>query len=215
VRVVVGEDEPLVREGIVRVLERAGFAVVAVAADAADVVRKVRSHRPDVAIVDIRMPRGLNENGLRAALHIRATQPEVGVLVLSQFLEDRYAFELIGERAAGVGYLLKEKVSDPAVLIDGVRRVAAGGCALDADVIAGLVGRKRSTRPLDELTPRELDVLALMAQGRSNPGIADALVVSVPAVERHVTGIFTKLGLNQTSADQHRRVLAVLTYLDN
>ena len=213
VRVVVGEDEPLVREGIIRVLERAGFEVVAAVADADDVVRRVGSHRPDVAVVDIRMPRGMNENGLRAALAIRAAHPDVGVLVLSQFLEDRYVLELVGDRPEGVGYLLKEKVSDIGVLSDAVHRTAAGGTALDADVIAVLVGRKRAAGPLDELTPRELDVLKLMAQGRSNRGIADELVVSVAAVERHVSGIFTKLGLHESGVGQHRRVLAVLAYL--
>ena len=213
VRVVVGEDEPLVREGIVRVLERGGFEVVAAVADADDVVRRVGSHRPDVAIVDIRMPRGINENGLRAALAIRDAHPDVGVLVLSQFLEDRYVLELVGDRPEGVGYLLKEKVSDIGVLSDAVYRIAAGGSALDADVIALLVGRKRAVGPLDELTPGELDVLKLMAQGRSNRGIADELVVSVAAVERHVTGIFNKLGLHHSDVGQHRRVLAVLAYL--
>lgn len=212
-RVVVGEDEPLVREGVVRVLERAGFEVVAAVADADDVVRKVGAHRPDVAVVDIRMPRGMNENGLRAALAIRAAHPDVGILVLSQFLEDRYVLELVGDRPEGVGYLLKEKVSDIGVLSDAVHRIAAGGSALDADVIALLVGRKRADGPLDELTPRELDVLTLMAQGRSNRGIAGELVVSVAAVERHVTGIFNKLGLHHSGAGQHRRVLAVLAYL--
>ena len=213
VRVVVGEDEPLVREGIVRVLERAGFEVVAAVADADDVVRSVGSHRPDVAVVDIRMPRGMNENGLRAALAIRAAHPDVGILVLSQFVEDRYVLELVGDRPEGVGYLLKEKVSDIGLLSDAVHRIAAGGSALDADVIALLVGRKRAAGPLGELTPRELDVLTLMAQGRSNRGIADELVVSVAAVERHVTGIFNKLDLHRRDAGQHRRVLAVLAYL--
>jgi DNA-binding NarL/FixJ family response regulator len=213
VRVVVGDDEPLVREGIVRVLERADFEVVAAVADADDVVRRVGALRPDVAVVDIRMPRGMNENGLRAALTIRATHPDVGVLVLSQFLEDRYVVELVGDRPEGVGYLLKEKVSDIGVLSDAVHRIAAGGSALDSDVIALLVGRKRAAGPLDELTPRELDVLQLMAQGLSNRGIADRLVVSVAAVERHVSGIFNKLGLHQSDIGQHRRVLAVLAYL--
>ncbi|HEY4278987.1 MAG TPA: response regulator transcription factor [Conexibacter sp.] len=213
VRVVVGEDEPLVREGIVRVLERAGFEVLAAVAEADDVVRKVGAHRPDVAVVDIRMPRGMNENGLRAALAIRAAHPDVGVLVLSQFLEDRYVLELVGDRPEGVGYLLKEKVSDVGVLSDAVHRIAAGGSALDADVIALLVSRRRAAGPLDELTPRELDVLKLMAQGRSNRGIAEELVVSIAAVERHVTGIFTKLGLHDSDLGQHRRVLAVLAYL--
>ncbi|MEV4596776.1 response regulator transcription factor [Amycolatopsis sp. NPDC049253] len=212
-RVVVGEDQALVREGIVRVLERAGFAVAGVAADAPEVLRQVRAHRPDVLITDIRMPPDLTDDGLRAALEIRSSDPAVGVIVLSQFLEDRYAFELVGDRAEGVGYLLKEKVADPAVLIDAVRRVAAGDTALDPDVIARLVGRKRLGSPLDDLTPREREVLALMAEGHSNVGIAEKLVVTVPAVERHVTGIFTKLGLHQSASSRHRRVLAVLRYL--
>ncbi|WIX84147.1 response regulator transcription factor [Amycolatopsis carbonis] len=212
-RVVVGEDQALVREGIVRVLERAGFSVAGVASDAPDVLRQVRAHRPDVLITDIRMPPDLTDDGLRAALEIRSSDPDVGVIVLSQFLEDRYAFELVGDRAEGVGYLLKEKVADPAVLIDAVRRVAAGDTALDPDVIARLVGRKRVGSPLDDLTPRERDVLALMAQGHSNVGIAEKLVVTVPAVERHVTGIFSKLGLHQSASSRHRRVLAVLRYL--
>ncbi|MEV6901773.1 response regulator transcription factor [Amycolatopsis sp. NPDC051372] len=214
-RVVVGEDQALVREGIVRVLERAGFEVVAVAADAPDVLRQVRARRPDVLITDIRMPPDLTDDGLRAALEIRSSEPGVGVIVLSQFLEDRYAFELVGDRAEGVGYLLKEKVADPAVLVDAVRRVAEGNTALDPDVIARLVGRKRVGSPLDDLTPRERDVLALMAEGHSNVGIAEKLVVTVPAVERHVTGIFSKLGLHQSASSRHRRVLAVLRYLQN
>lgn len=213
IRVVVGEDQALVREGIVRVLERAGFAVVGVAADASEVLRQVRAHRPDVLITDIRMPPDLTDDGLRTALEIRSSDPDVGVIVLSQFLEDRYAFELVGDRAEGVGYLLKEKVADPAVLIDAVRRVAAGDTALDPDVIARLVGRERVGSPLDNLTPREREVLALMAEGHSNVGIAEKLVVTVPAVERHVTGIFTKLGLYQSASSRHRRVLAVLRYL--
>ncbi|MEV8607453.1 response regulator transcription factor [Amycolatopsis sp. NPDC051373] len=214
-RVVIGEDQALVREGIVRVLERAGFEVVAVAADAPDVLRQVRARRPDVLITDIRMPPDLTDDGLRAALEIRSSEPGVGVIVLSQFLEDRYAFELVGDRAEGVGYLLKEKVADPAVLVDAVRRVAEGNTALDPDVIARLVGRKRVGSPLDDLTPRERDVLALMAEGHSNVGIAEKLVVTVPAVERHVTGIFSKLGLHQSASSRHRRVLAVLRYLQN
>ncbi|MGW4487217.1 response regulator transcription factor [Amycolatopsis sp. NPDC004368] len=214
-RVVVGEDQALVREGVVRVLERAGFEVVGVAADAADLLRQARTHQPDVVLTDIRMPPDLTDDGLRAALEIRATEPGVGVIVLSQFLENRYAFELVGDRAEGVGYLLKEKVADPAILVDAVRRVAEGGTALDPDVISRLVGRKRAGSPLDDLTPREREVLALMAEGHSNVGIAEKLVVTVPAVERHVTGIFSKLGLHQSASSRHRRVLAVLRYLDS
>src|SRR5262249_15267925 len=173
----------LVREGIVHVLERAGFDVVGVAGDAAEVVRKARAYRPDVVITDIRMPPDLDDDGLRAALEIRATEHGIGVIVLSQFLEDRYALELVGDRPEGVGYLLKDKVADLDVLIDAVRRVAAGHSALDPDVIARLVGRKRVNSPLDDLTPRERNVLALMAEGRSNTGIAERLLVTVPAVE--------------------------------
>ena len=212
-RIVVGEDHALVREGVVRMLERAGFDVVGTAGDALDMVQKTRTHRPDVMVTDILMPPNRTDDGLRAAIEIRRTEPEIGVLVLSQFLEDRFVHELVGDRADGVGYLLKEKVGDSTVLVDAVRRVAAGRSALDHDVIAALVGRRRMDSPLDDLTPRERDVLALMAEGRSNGSIADHLVVTVPAVERHVTGIFTKLGLHRSDADQHRRVLAVLRYL--
>ncbi len=194
-------------------LERAGFEVVATAGDAVDLMQKTRAERPDVMVTDIRMPPHRSDDGLRVAIEIRRTDPEIGVLVLSQFLEDRFVHELVGDRADGVGYLLKEKVADSAVLADAVRRVAAGRSALDHDVIAALVGRRRIDSPLDDLTKREREVLALMAEGRSNSGIADHLVVTVPAVERHVTGIFTKLGLHQSDAEQHRRVLAVLRYL--
>jgi DNA-binding NarL/FixJ family response regulator len=213
VRIVVGEDQALVREGIVRMLERAGFTVVGTATDAVELVDKTRAHRPDVMVTDIQMPPDRTDDGLRAAIEIRRTEPRIGVLVLSQFLEDRFVHELVGDRADGVGYLLKEKVADAAVLVDAVRRVAAGRSALDHDVIAALVSGRRVDRPLDELTPRERTVLALMAEGRSNSAIATHLVVTVPAVERHVTGIFTKLGLHHADADQHRRVLAVLRYL--
>jgi DNA-binding NarL/FixJ family response regulator len=210
---VVGEDQPLVREGIVRVLETAGFGVVATAADAPDLVRKARAHHPDVVVTDIQMPPDRSDDGLRAALDIRESDPDVGVLVLSQFLEARYALDLVGERAEGVGYLLKEKVGDVAAFTDAVQRVAGGGSALDPEVVALLVGRKRQNSPLDELTGRERQVLSLMAEGRSNGGIAEELVVTVAAVERHVTSIFGKLGLHQ-SPEQHRRVLAVLRYLE-
>jgi DNA-binding NarL/FixJ family response regulator len=212
-RIVVGEDQALVREGIVRMLERAGLTVAGVAADAVGLLEQARAHRPDVVITDIRMPPTLVDDGLRAAMEIRATEPGIGVIVLSQYLEDRFVLELVGDRADGVGYLLKEKVANPEVLVDAVRRVAAGRSALDPDVIARLVGRKRVDSPLAALTAREHDVLTLMAEGRSNGGIAERLVVTVPAVERHVTGIFIKLGLEQSDADQHRRVAAVLRYL--
>jgi DNA-binding NarL/FixJ family response regulator len=212
IRVVVGEDQPLVREGIVRVLEEAGLDVVAVAGDAEDLVRKAGAHHPDVVIADIQMPPELTDDGLRAAQEIRSRQPDVGVVVLSQFLEDRYALDLVGERAQGVGYLLKHRVGDLALFIDAVRRVARGGSALDPEVVQRMVGRRRAGGPLDELTPGDLEVLGLMAEGRSNHGIADALTVTVAAVERHVTSIFSRLGLEQ-APENHRRVLAVLQYL--
>jgi DNA-binding NarL/FixJ family response regulator len=212
IRVVVGEDQPLVREGIVRVLEEAGFEVVGVAGDAEDLVRKAGAHHPDVVVTDIEMPPDLTDDGLRAAQQIRSSQPEVGVVVLSQFLEDRYALDLVGDRAQGVGYLLKDRVGDLALFIDAVRRVSRGGSALDPEVVQRMVGRRREEGPFDKLTPREREVLGLMAEGRSNQGIADALIVTVAAVERHVTSIFGKLGLHQAPED-HRRVLAVLQYL--
>jgi len=212
VRVVVGEDEPLVREGIVHVLDRAGFEVVSVAGDAPDLLRKTNAHKPDVVVTDIEMPPDKTDDGLRAAIEIRKTRPETGVVVLSQFLEDRYPLELVGDRAEGVGYLLKERVGDLDLFADSVRRVAAGGSALDPQVVQRMVGRRRDNSLLDALTPRERDVMALMAEGRSNGGIAAELTVTVPAVERHVTSIFDKLGLRQAPAD-HRRVLAVLQYL--
>lgn len=196
-----------------RVLEQAGCEVVATAGDAPDLVRKTHAHHPDVVVTDIQMPPGRTDDGLRAALEIRDAAPAVGVLVLSQFLESRYALELVGERAEGVGYLLKEKVGDVAAFAHAVERVAAGGSALDPEVVALLVGRRRQAGPLDELTNRERVVLTLMAEGRSNAGIAEELVVTVAAVERHVTSIFAKLGLRQ-SPEQHRRVLAVLRYLE-
>ena len=214
VRVLVGEDQPLVREGIVRVLEVNGFRVVATAGNAPDLVRKAAVHRPNVVITDIQMPPDSTDDGLRAALEIRAADPTIGVLVLSQFLEDRYAFDLVAGGAGGVGYLLKEKVGDLRTFIEAVRRVAAGGSALDPDVVERLIGRSRRKGPLDRLTARERQVLALIAQGRSNSGVAADLVVTVAAVERHVTSIFDKLGLHQ-APDQHRRVLAVLSYLKN
>jgi DNA-binding NarL/FixJ family response regulator len=214
VRVLVGEDQPLVREGIVRVLEVNGFQVVATAGNAPDLVRKAAVHRPDVVVTDIQMPPDSTDDGLRAALEIRAADPTIGVLVLSQFLEDRYAFDLVAGGAGGVGYLLKEKVGDLRTFTEAVRRVADGGSALDPDVVERLIGRSRRKGPLDRLTARERQVLALIAQGRSNSGVAADLVVTVAAVERHVTSIFDKLGLHH-APDQHRRVLAVLSYLKN
>ena len=203
------------REGIIRMLESAGLTVVGAAVDAVDLVRQARHHRPDVIITDIQMPPGRSDDGLRAAMEIRELYPGMGVIVLSQFLEDRYVLDLVGERADGVGYLLKERVADRTILLEAVRSVAAGQSALDRDVIARLVGRRRANGPLDDLTPQERRVLALMAEGRSNTAIADALTVTVPTVERHVSGIFTKLGLLPSEAEHHRRVVAVLKYLQH
>jgi DNA-binding NarL/FixJ family response regulator len=211
-RVVVGEDQLFVREGVVRVLEESGCEVVGVAGDADDLLRKARGHKPDVVIADIQMPPCNSDDGLQAAIQIRRELPGTGVLVLSQYLEDRYALELVADDAAGAGYLLKDRVGDSRTFSEAVRRVAAGGSVLDPKVVARMVGRQRRDSPIDDLTPRERDVIALMAEGRSNRGIADALVVTTAAVERHVTSIFDKLGL-QPSSDDHRRVLAVLRYL--
>ncbi|MDX6661682.1 MAG: hypothetical protein QOJ55_2504 [Solirubrobacteraceae bacterium] len=211
-RAVVGEDAPLVREGVISALGEAGIDVVAVAGDAPDLVRKARAHRPDVVVTDIEMPPDFTDDGLRAAREIRAERPEIGVLVLSQFLEDSYPLELVGDSAEGVGYLLKDRVGDLESFIDAVRRVAGGGSVFDPAVVRIMVGRQRDGNPLDDLSPREGDVLALMAEGRSNQGIADDLVVTVGAIERHVTSIFVKLELDPAAQD-HRRVLAVLEYL--
>jgi DNA-binding NarL/FixJ family response regulator len=212
VRVVVGEDHPLTRKGIVTVLEEAGFDVVATAADASDLVRKAGAHKPDVVIADIQMPPDNTDDGLRAAKQIRADHAEIGVLILSQYLESRYALDLVGDRAEGVGYLLKDRLGDLTLFTEAVRRVAHGGSALDPEVVQRMVGRPRPAGALADLTKREREVLTLIAEGRSNAAIAERLVVTVGAVERHVTSIFEKLGLRSTRED-HRRVLAVLEYL--
>jgi DNA-binding NarL/FixJ family response regulator len=214
-RLIVGEDNALVREGIVRILERDGVDVVDAVDNADDMRRSALDLKPDVVVADIQMPPNYDDDGLRAALELRAAQPEIGIILLSQFLDANYALDLVGTHPEGVGYLLKEKVADPASLLDAVRRVAAGGSALDPDVIAHLVNRHNGPRPVAQLTPREHEVLTLMAEGHTNAGIAERLVVTVPAVERHVTGIFTKLGLRKADRTQHRRVLAVLAYLRN
>ena len=211
-RVVVADDSVLLREGVVRLLTENGFEVVGQAGDADDLIRKVRAHKPDVAVVDIRMPPTNTDDGLRAALEIRAELPDTGVLVLSQYVEEGYALELVGDSAGGVGYLLKDRVADVDRFVDSVRRVADGGSALDPEVVSQLVGRARRDDPLAELTPREREVLELMAEGRSNAAIAAQLVVTERAVEKHVTSIFGKLGLTPAPED-HRRVLAVLRFL--
>jgi DNA-binding NarL/FixJ family response regulator len=212
VRVVIGEDDVLLREGIVRLLAEAGFEVVAQAGDAEDLLRKSLAHKPDVVVADVQMPPGHGDDGLRAALEVRRQHPEIGVLVLSQFYEEQYALDLIGEHPEGVGYLLKERVGDVEAFVEALARVAAGGSALDPEVVGRMLGRRRTDGPLDRLSPRERDVLAAMAEGKSNQGIAEELVVTQAAVEKHVTGIFQKLDLGPTPTE-HRRVLAVLTYL--
>src|ERR1700761_3307571 len=211
-RVVIGEDDVLLREGIARLLVEAGFEVVAQAGDAVDLVRKALAYRPDVTVADIQMPPGHGDDGLRAALELRTKLPTMGVLVLSQYYEEQYALDLIGDSAEGVGYLLKERVGDVDAFTDAIARVAAGGSALDPEVVARMLGRRPRGGALDGLSPRERDVLGAMAEGKSNQGIADALFVSEAAVEKHVTNIFHKLGLGRT-AGEHRRVLAVLAYL--
>jgi DNA-binding NarL/FixJ family response regulator len=212
VRIVIADDAVLLREGAVRLLAEAGFEVVAQAGDAEDLLRKVRAHKPDVAIVDVRMPPDNTDDGLRAALTIREELPEVGILLLSQYVEDRYLRELLARGAEGVGYLLKERVAEVERLTEAVERVATGGSVLDPQVVAQMLGRAREDGPLDALTERERDVLSLMAEGRTNRAIAGEIYVSERAVERHVTSIFTKLGLPAGEED-HRRVLAVLAFL--
>ena len=211
-RVVLAEDSVLLREGVARILEEAGFDVAGQAGNADELLLKVRSYSPDVAIVDIRMPPTHTDEGLQAAKEIRERYPDVGVLVLSQYVEPAYAMELLAESAEGVGYLLKDRVGDVKEFAEAVRRVAEGGSALDPSVVSQLVGRRRRDDPLADLTPREREVLELMAEGRSNQGIAERLVVTERAVEKHVTNIFGKLRLPAAPED-HRRVLAVLTYL--
>jgi DNA-binding NarL/FixJ family response regulator len=212
VRVVLADDSVLLREGIARLLGEAGFDVVGQSGTADDLMLKVRSYSPDVAIVDIRMPPTNTTEGLEAAKQIREKFPDVGVLLLSQYIEAGYALELLQENAEGVGYLLKDRVHDLHEFADAVRRVGEGGSALDPAVVSRLVGRRRVDDPLADLTPREREVLELMAEGRSNQAIAERLVVTPRAVEKHVTSIFGKLRL-PASAEDHRRVLAVLTFL--
>jgi DNA-binding NarL/FixJ family response regulator len=211
-RVAIADDSVLLREGIAALLEDSGFEIVAQSGTADDLLLKVRSLRPDIAIVDIRMPPTHTDEGLRAAQQIRERYPDTSVLVLSQYVESGYALDLLAESAEGVGYLLKDRVSDVREFAAAVQRVANGGTALDPAVVSRLVGSRRGTGPLDELSAREREVLELMAEGRSNTGIAARLVITERAVEKHVTSIFQKLRLPAAS-DDHRRVLAVLTYL--
>jgi DNA-binding NarL/FixJ family response regulator/class 3 adenylate cyclase len=212
IRVALADDTVLLREGVARLLTESGFEVVSQAGNGEDLLRHVGLHKPDVAIVDIRMPPTHTDEGLRAARTIRERFPDTGVLVLSQYVESGYALDLLSESAEGVGYLLKDRVSDVEQFAESVRRVAEGGSALDPAVVSQLVGRRRVGDPLDELTPREREVLELMAEGRSNQAIADRLYVTLRAVEKHVTSIFSKLDL-AASTDDHRRVLAVLLFL--
>lgn len=211
-RVVVADDSVLLREGLVRLLAEDGFEVVGQAGDAEDLLRKVGAHRPDVAVVDVRMPPTHTDEGLRAAAEIRERYPETAVLVLSQVIEPGSALELLTSSAEGVGYLLKDRVADVDRFTESVRRVADGGSALDPEVVSTLLGRHRRNDPLADVTAREREVLSLMAEGRSNGAIAEQLVVTERAVEKHVTSIFGKLGL-APAAEDHRRVLAVLAYL--
>ncbi|MFI0350606.1 response regulator [Actinomadura sp. 9N407] len=210
-RIVIAEDSVLLRAGLIKLLETAGFEVVAAVGDADALLAAVEEHRPDAAIVDVRMPPAFTDEGVRAALVIRRQWPEVALLLLSQYVEERYATDLLSTNTSGVGYLLKDRIADVSTFLDALRRVAGGGTALDPDVVAQLLLRRQSD-PLDRLTPRERDVLGLMAEGRSNAGVAAALVISESAVAKHINGIFAKLDLPHAEGD-HRRVLAVLRFL--
>jgi DNA-binding NarL/FixJ family response regulator len=213
-RVVIADDHVLLRAGLASMLVSHGFDVVAQAGDADALVRAVEAHRPDVAVIDVRMPPTNTDDGLRAAAAIRHRQPDVAVLVLSQYVEPAYALELIGDDARGVGYLLKDRVADFDAFADALRRVAAGGSVLDPEVVGWMLGRQHDASPLAELTAREREVLGLLAEGRSNRGVADVIGVSDRAVEKHITAILSKLGLPADPED-HRRVLAVLAYLQD
>jgi DNA-binding NarL/FixJ family response regulator len=211
VRVVLADDSLIVREGIARLLGQAGFTIAACCADADELLREVAREAPDVAVVDIRMPPTHTDEGVRAARAIKARHPSVGVVVLSQYLEPGVAMRLLADSAEGLGYLLKDRVGDAAEFAGAVRRVAAGGSAVDPEIVSRLL-RRPAPDPVDALTPREREVLALMAEGRSNQGIAERLGVTERAVQKHITGVFAKLDLPATG-DDHRRVLAVLAYL--
>jgi DNA-binding NarL/FixJ family response regulator len=212
-RIVLAEDSVLLREGLIRLLTDSDFDVVAACGDAEDFLRAVTAHRPDLVVVDVRMPPTFTDEGIRAALVVREQYPETAVLVLSQYVEENYATELVAGRSRGVGYLLKDRVADVMEFVEAIRRVAAGGTALDPEVVSQLLSRARRRDPLERLTPRETEVLKLMAEGLSNTAIAAALVVTEGAVEKHVSSIFAKLDLTPTEHD-HRRVLAVLRWLE-
>ena len=213
-RVVLAEDSVLLREGLMRLLADAGFDVVDACGDAESFLRSVQEHRPDLVVVDVRMPPTFTDEGVRAALVVREQFPDTAVLVLSQYVEENYATELVAGRSRGVGYLLKDRVADVGDFVEALRRVAAGGTALDPEVVSQLLSRARRRDPLERLTPRETDVLRLMAEGKSNTAIAATLVVTEGAVEKHVSSIFAKLDLTPTEYD-HRRVLAVLRWLEH
>ncbi|MER6302611.1 response regulator transcription factor [Kitasatospora sp. NPDC001539] len=211
-RAVIAEDSVLLRVGLVKVLEAVGFEVVAAVGDAQELLAAVEEHRPDVVVADVRMPPGFHDEGVKAAMVIRRQWPEVAVLLLSQFVEERYAADLLAANTSGVGYLLKQRVANVDDFVDALQRVAEGGTALDPEVVAQLLVRRRRD-PLEKLTPREREVLGLMAEGRSNAAIAAALVVSDSAVAKHINSIFTKLDLPPAD-DSHRRVMAVLRFLE-
>jgi DNA-binding NarL/FixJ family response regulator len=212
VRVVIAEDLALLRDGLTRLLRDNGFDVVAAVRDGDALVHAVAQERPEVAIVDIRLPPSFRDEGVRAALELRERNPETAILVVSQYVESTYATELLADGRGGVGYLLKDRIMEVADFVDAVRRVAKGGTALDPEVVAQLFSRRRADGPLERLTPRELEVLGLMAEGRSNAAIAEQLVLTIGAVEKHVANIFMKLRLPPSETD-NRRVLAVLAYL--
>jgi DNA-binding NarL/FixJ family response regulator len=211
-RIAIGEDDVLLREGIARILREAGHEIVVLSGDAEDVLHRTLAHRPDIAILDVRMPPRREDDGLVAAIELRRRQPDTSVLILSQFCEPSFALDLVGDRPEGVGYLLKERVGDVPSFVDAVGRVAAGGSVLDAEVVGRMLGRRRPSDALAGLTERELAVLAAMAEGKSNRGIADAIFVSLASVEKHVTAIFRKLDIEPADTE-HRRVHAVLAYL--
>lgn len=212
-RIVIAEDSVLLRAGLTRILADAGEDVVTTVGDADDLIVAAHRHRPDLAVVDVRMPPTHTDDGLRAAITIRSRWPEIGILVLSQYVEETYATELLANDTRGLGYLLKDRIADVGEFIGAVRRVGQGGTALDPEVVAQLLARTRRRDPLERLSPREREVLSLMAEGRTNPAIARELVVTEKAVEKHVGNIFMKLDL-APAADDHRRVLAVLRWLE-
>ncbi|MGH3409005.1 MAG: response regulator [Streptosporangiaceae bacterium] len=214
-RAVIADDSVLLREGITRLLAEDGIEVVAGVGDADALLRAVREHQPDLAVIDVRMPPGHHDEGLRAAIEIRRRQPGMALLVLSQFVEERYASELLAQDNQGIGYLLKDRVADVTEFISALHRVAAGGTVLDPEVVRQLLARSRQADPLSRLTSREREVLALMAQGQSNSSIAATLVVSMGTVEKHVASIFMKLDLPPDDEDHHRRVIAVVRYLNS